>query len=75
MFTFYVIINNIFNKFIVIAVVIYLFSISDIFALLSVFLTKLLTSGILFPTLVNAALVAKPVTLGILISISVILAL
>ena len=39
------------------------------------FLTKLLTSGILFSTAVNAELVAKPVILGILPSTSVILAL
>ena len=41
----------------------------------SFFLTKLLTLGILFLTAVNAALVAKPPILGILLSISVILAL
>ena len=39
------------------------------------FFTKLLTSGILFLTAVNAAVVAKPVILGILLSISVIFAL
>ena len=39
------------------------------------FFTKLLTSGILFSTAVNAELVAKPVILGILPSISVTLAL
>ena len=43
---------------------------SDIFV--SVFLTKLLTSGILFSTAVNAELVAKPLILGILLSISLI---
>ena len=37
-------------------------------------MTKLLTSGILFSTALNAKLVAKPVTLGILLSISEILA-
>ena len=37
-----------------------------------VFLTKLLTIGILFSTAVNAELVAKPVILGILLSVSVI---
>ena len=37
-------------------------------------MTKLLTSGILFSTAVNAELVANPVILGILFSISVILA-
>ena len=42
----------------------------------SVFFTKLLIiSGILFSTAVNAELVAKPVTIGILPSISVILVL
>ena len=39
------------------------------------FLTKLLTSGILFLTVVNAAVVAKLVILGIWLSISVIFAL
>ena len=48
---------------------------SPIFALESVFLTKLLTSGILFSTAVNVELVAKSVILGILLSISVTLAL
>ena len=38
------------------------------------FLPKLLTLGILFSTAVNAELVANPVILGILFSISVILA-
>ena len=38
------------------------------------FLTKLMTLGILFSTAVNAELVARPVILGILPSISVILA-
>ena len=51
------------------------FSISDIFVLESVFVTKLLTFGILFPTAVNAELVANPVILGIIFSISVILEL
>ena len=37
--------------------------------------TKLLTSGILFSTAVNAELVAKPLILGVLFSISVSLAL
>ena len=32
----------------------------------SVFVTKLVTSGILFSTVVNAELVARPLTLGIL---------
>ena len=40
------------------------------------FLTKLLTSGVLlFSTVVNAAVVAEPLILGILLSISVILTL
>ena len=39
------------------------------------FLTNLLTVGILFSTVVNAAVVAKPVILGIMRHISVILAL
>ena len=51
------------------------FSISDIFVLESVFVTKLLTFDILFPTAVNAELVANPVILGIIFSISVILEL
>ena len=38
------------------------------------YLTKLLTLGILFSTTANAELVAKPLILGILFSISVILA-
>ena len=41
----------------------------------SVYFTKLLTSDILFSTTVYAELVAKPVILGILFSISVILEL
>ena len=40
----------------------------------SVFVTKLLTFGILFPTAVNVELVANPVILGILFSISVTIA-
>ena len=38
------------------------------------FLSKLLPSGILFSTAVNAKFVAKPLILGILFSISLILA-
>ena len=38
------------------------------------FLTKVLTSGILFSTAVKAAFVAKPLILGIFPSIAVILA-
>ena len=56
-------------------VVIYLLSMSDIFPSQSVFLTRLLTLGILFSTVVNVALVAKLVILGILPSTSTILAL
>ena len=47
---------------------------SDIFASLFCFLTRLLTLGILFSTAGNAAVVAKPVILGILLSTSAILA-
>ena len=39
------------------------------------FLTKLPTSGIFFSTAVNAEIVAKPLITGILLSVSVILAL
>ena len=46
-------------------------SISLIFVLYSVFLTKLQTSGILFSTAARAVLVAKLVIIGILSSISV----
>ena len=44
-------------------------------AFYSLFLTKLLTSGTLFSTTVNAAFVSKPLLIGILFSISLILAL
>ena len=47
----------------------------NIFVSLSVFLIRLLTLGILFSTAVNAVVVAKPVMLVILPSISVILPL
>ena len=50
-------------------------SISVILVLKSVFLTKLLRSGILFSTAVNAELVANPVILVTLPSTSVILGL
>ena len=40
----------------------------------SVFVTRLVTSGILFSTVVNAELAARPVILGILPSISITLA-
>ena len=45
------------------------FSISLIFALQSVFLTKLVTPDILFSTTVNADVVAKPLILGILLTL------
>ena len=51
-----------------------LFSISVTLVLQSVFLTRLLISGILFSTVVNAVFVAKLLISGILPSISVILA-
>ena len=41
-------------------------------ALKSVFVTRLVTPGILFSTAVNAELVARPVIVGILFSISLI---
>ena len=50
-------------------------SISVTLVLRYVFLTKVLTSGILFSTAVNAELVAKPRILGILSFNSLILAL
>ena len=51
------------------------FSISVFLCYNLFFLTKLLTIGILFPTVINAAFVAKLLILGIWPSISVILAL
>ena len=48
---------------------------SGIYCIIICFLTKLLTLGIWFSTAVNSALVGKPLVLGILLSISVILAL
>ena len=45
------------------------------FCVIICFLTKLLTSGILFSTAINAELIAKPLILGILLSISIILEL
>ena len=45
------------------------------FRVIICFLTKLVTSGILVLAAVNAALVSKPLILGILPSISIILAL
>ena len=50
-------------------------SISVILTLKFVFIIRLLTSDILFSTAVNSELVAKPVILGILLSILVTLVL
>ena len=50
-----------------------LFSISGVLVLQSLFLTRLLALGVLFPTVVNSVFVAKFLTSGILTSISVIL--
>ena len=50
-----------------------IFSFCDFRAIICFFLTKLLISGILFSTKVNAVFVAKLLTPGILPSISVIL--
>ena len=52
----------------------FLFNVT-IFCKIICFLTKLLISGILFTTAVNAELVAKLLMLGILFSISLILTL
>ena len=52
----------------------FLFNFSN-FCVIICFFTKLLILGILFSTVVNAAFVAKPLMLGILPSISVILVL
>ena len=52
----------------------FLFNLSN-FCVIICFLTKLLVLGILFSTKVNAAFVAKPLILGFMPSISVILAL
>ena len=51
-----------------------IFNFTNFFIVICLF-TKLLTSGILFSTAVNAELVPKPVILGILPSVSVILTL
>ena len=53
----------------------FLFNVSYFCIIIFFFLTKLLRLGILFSTAVNAALVAKPLILGILLSMSVVLAL
>ena len=45
------------------------------FCVIICFLTKLLTSDILFSTAVNAELISKPIILAILLSISLILEL
>ena len=47
----------------------------DILASQSVFWTKLLILGVLYSTVVDVELVTEPVILGILLSISLILAL
>ena len=52
-----------------------IFSISDIFELQSAFFTKSLTLGILFPTVVKAAVLANLVILGISFLISFVLTL
>ena len=65
--------NN--NKYIISAILIYLLSICDILASQSVFWTKLLILGVLYSTVVDVELVTEPVILGILLSISLILAL
>ena len=59
----------------IMTMIIKFFSIPGIFCYFLFFLTKLLTSGILFSTSVNAEFVAKTPILGILFSISVVLAL
>ena len=53
----------------------FLFNFGNFCILISLFLTKLLILGILFATVVNAVFVDKPLMLGILHSLSVILAL
>ena len=53
----------------------FLFNFTNFCVIICFFLTKLLTSGILFSTAVNAEVVAKPSILGILLSISLILTL
>ena len=50
----------------------FLFNLTN-FCVIACFLTKLLTLGILFSTVVNAGLEAKPLILGMLFSTSVIL--
>ena len=65
--------NN--NKYIISAILISLLSMCDILASQSVFWTKLLILGVLYSTVVDVELVTEPVILGILLSISLILAL
>ena len=48
---------------------IFTFNFTNSCVIICFFFTKLLTSGILFSTAVNAALVAKPLILDILLSI------
>ena len=52
----------------------FLFNFSNFCVIIWLFFTKLLILGILYSTVVNAAFVAEPLILGILPSISVILA-
>ena len=53
----------------------FLLNFTNFCVIICFFFTKLLTSGILLSAAVNAELVAKPLILGILASISVILEL
>ena len=53
----------------------FLFNFINFCVVIWIFLTKLLTFAVLFSTAVNAEVVAKPLILGVLPSISVILAL
>ena len=53
----------------------FFFNFSNFCVIICFFFTKLIILGILFSTVVKAALVAKPLILDILLSISVILAL
>ena len=53
----------------------FIFNFTNFCVIISFFLTKLLTLGILFSTVVRAVVVAKLLILGILLLISLILAL
>ena len=57
-----------------IMVIKFIFSFCNFSVIICFFLTKFLTLGIFFSTVVNAVFVAKLLTLGILAAISVILA-